>query len=106
MNQADIAFLLGVVQRLMQANPKVVLPLRGNVNVYRLIAQRQIFPKGGVKGARAYPKVQRTPENAPRPLDIARTFCLMIIKFNQVSSPVTQYVVSTYSPRTIYMLLS
>lgn len=35
LNQADIAFLLGVevgvVQRLMQANPKVVLPLRGNV---------------------------------------------------------------------------
>lgn len=35
LNQADIAFLLGVevgvIQRLMQANPKVVLPLRGNV---------------------------------------------------------------------------
>ncbi len=35
LNQADIAFLLGVevgvIQRLLQANPKVVLPLRGNV---------------------------------------------------------------------------
>jgi len=35
LNQADVAFLLGVevgvIQRLMQANPKVVLPLRGNV---------------------------------------------------------------------------